>query len=59
MVTYMHVGAVSRAAHEDPVRFAGLGHRGKEVWSLVVLPQNVRCSRVTVTPEKPRKKKKC
>ena len=38
----MHVGAIPRAAHEDPVRLAGLGHGGKEVWSLVVLPQNVR-----------------
>ena len=35
-------GAVPRAAHEDPVRLAGLGHGGKEVWPLVVLPQNVR-----------------
>ena len=52
IVTYMDVGTVSRAAHEDPVRLAGLGHRGKEVWPLIVPPQNVRRSGVTVTPEK-------
>ena len=53
----MHVGAVPRAAHEDPVRLAGLGHGWKKVRPLVVLPQNVRRARITVAPENREKKR--
>lgn len=48
--THVHVGAIARTAHKDPVCFAGFSLSGQEVGSSVILAQSIGSRRVTVTP---------
>ena len=54
--TYMSVGSVACASHEDPVRFARLCDVRQEIWSRIVRSQDVGRRRVAVTPTKKRPK---
>ena len=47
----MHVCAIARTAHEDPVSLARLGHTRQEVRTTVMVSDQVRSRRITVAPE--------
>lgn len=48
----MNESPKSRSAHEDPVDLTGFGVHRKEVGPVIVLSEDGRHVRVTVTPEK-------
>lgn len=50
--TYVNESPKSRSAHEDPVDLTGFGVHRKEVGPVIVLSEDGRHVRVTVTPEK-------
>lgn len=50
--TYVNECPQSRSAHEDPVHLTGFGVHRKEVGPVIVLSEDGRHVRVTVTPEK-------
>ena len=47
----MHMCAVSRAAHEDPIYFLVLSGRRQEVWTTVVSSENAGYTVVAIAPE--------